>query len=175
AAISDAARAGEEARAALAGEAGPSFPALARLSLIPNILAETFRLSPPIPIFARRPRQVELVTDIAVRETGLLFISPWHLGRHQAFWPDPKRFDPDRWKRRGQGTQPGMHYIPFSEGKRSCPGAGMARLELTALLTQIFAAFEIEAVPGAEPAPLAGLALGASDGIMLSLRPRADG
>ncbi len=166
------ARAGIEARTALEATGPLEFRTLARLRLIPDILNETFRLYPPIPLFARRPRQVELVTDIAVRESGFLFISPWHLGRHEAHWEEPERFDPDRWQRKSKGTAPGHHFVPFSEGTRRCPGAGMARLDCMAILTQILGTFHLSALPERIPTPQPGLALRPKDGIWLNVARR---
>ncbi|QHQ34588.1 cytochrome P450 [Algicella marina] len=153
-------RAQAEAAAACSGPQGLDFMALARLRLLPAILSETLRLAPPVPIFARRPRQVEQVRDIAVRESGFLFISPWHLGRHQEFWDEPERFDPERWLQGGKGTEPGFHNIPFSAGKRRCPAAGMVRLDVLALLTLILGHCRISPAPDAAPEPQPGVALG---------------
>ena len=56
---------------------------------------------------------------------------------NEKFFPEPKRFRPDRFLD-GQGRlQPSRALIPFSVGKRSCLGETLARTELFLFVTAV--------------------------------------
>ena len=45
-------------------------------------------------------------------------------------WTEPLRFDPYRFIVEGGRFKKGERVIPFSTGKRQCPGEGVARAEI---------------------------------------------
>ena len=56
-------------------------------------------------------------------------------------------------------------YLPFSAGKRVCPGAGFAMAEAAILLAAVMSKFKFEVL--VEPVPVAHLTVRARDGIHL--------
>ncbi|PAA72854.1 hypothetical protein BOX15_Mlig019014g1 [Macrostomum lignano] len=78
-------------------------------------------------------------------------------------FPEPDRFQPDRFLRYGR-FQPSRHLLPFSLGKRACPGEALARMEAFTLLTAILRRFSV-ALPDSEAARLDSLLRG-SDGFV---------
>jgi cytochrome P450 len=66
-------------------------------------------------------------------------------------WENPGSFVPERWLNvpleswvLGPGTNPGIIYMPFSEGPRNCVGQTLAKLEVTAVLAKILANFHVQ-------------------------------
>ncbi|MEL7149906.1 MAG: cytochrome P450 [Pseudomonadota bacterium] len=145
-------------------------PDMSRLSAMPvtrNVLRETLRLYPPVPMFVREATQPETFRKRPVRPGAQIVISPWHLGRHEALWTDPDAFDPGRWTRE---TPPREAWLPFSAGPRVCPGAGFAMVEATVLLAALMAAFQFDVI--STPTPVAHLTVRARDGILLRVARR---
>ena len=62
------------------------------------------------------------------------------------FFADPLEFRPERWL----GVRDGPHNVsahtPFGSGPRLCPGRSLALIEMNALLSMLYKAFDVERV-----------------------------
>jgi cytochrome P450 len=157
------ARVREEAQVFMAE---PGFASLSKMPVTRNVLRETLRLYPPVPMFVRETAGQETFRQRAVKPGAQVVVSPWHLGRHELLWADPDAFDPERWER---GKPAREAWLPFSAGPRVCPGAGFAMAEATVLLAALMAAFRFEVTE--IPVPVAHLTVRARDGIRLRVAP----
>jgi cytochrome P450 len=134
-----------------------------------DVVRETLRLYPPVPMMVRQAAFRTEFRKRLVPRGSQLIISPWHLHRHKDLWPDPDQFDPMRWRRVG-GCPNRSAYLPFSAGPRICPGAGFAMAEVTILLTTLLRNWRV--YPVDRPEPVAHLTLRTKDGIRLRIEPR---
>jgi cytochrome P450 len=85
-----------------------------------------------------------------------VLISPYLLHHDPDHWPDPDRFDPDRFEAGREKERPAYAYLPFGGGPRLCIGNQFALLEMQimlALLVQRFTFRLADARPIA-PKPL---------------------
>lgn len=146
----------------------PAFSELSRMRVTRNVLRETLRLYPPVPMFVREATRPDNFRKRDVSPGSQVVISPWHLGRHEALWDDPDDFDPGRWEK-GQPA-PREAWLPFSTGARVCPGAGFAMAEAAVLLAFLMARFRFEVME--EPVPVAHLTVRSRDGIRLRVSRR---
>ena len=144
----------------------PAFSALSDLSVTRNVLRETLRLYPPVPMFVREAESPAVFRNRNVKRGDQVVVSPWHVHRHEALWEDADAFDPSRWEK---GTAKEA-YFPFSKGPRVCPGAGFAMAEAAVLLTALLRAYRFETVD--VPVPVAHLTVRSRDGIRLRAKPR---
>lgn len=95
-----------------------------------NVVNETLRLYPPAVVSARVAAQPFEFAGKRIKEGTFLLYSPYVTHRLAEVWPDPLRFDPDRWERK-----PAPHeFLPFGGGPHRCIGAGLAMTELTVML-----------------------------------------
>ncbi len=145
----------------------PEFAALSKMPMTRNVLRETLRLYPPVPMFVRETTRPEAFRDRALKTGSQVVVSPWHLGRHEAHWTDPDAFDPGRWEREKPAREA---WVPFSAGPRVCPGAGFAMTEATVLLATLMAKYRFDVME--VPVPVAHLTVRAKDGIRLRARVR---
>jgi cytochrome P450 len=84
----------------------------------------------------------------------MLIASPYVTHRLARHWPDPHRFDPDRWRGRPDGTPPPSareRYLPFGTGDRGCLASHLAFPVLETCVAEILARVELRAVPGHDP------------------------
>ncbi|HWN67003.1 MAG TPA: cytochrome P450, partial [Haliangium sp.] len=127
----------------------PACDAVARLDLTRRILDEAMRLYPPAWATAR---EVQRPFELRGRrfEPGVqLVISQWVLHRDPRWFPDPERFDPDRWLPARATTTPRMAYLPFGGGPRICIGNHFALTEAVLVLARIGQRFRVTVPPGA--------------------------
>jgi cytochrome P450 len=95
-----------------------------------NVVNETLRLYPPAVVSARVAAQPFEFAGKKIKEGAFLLYSPYVTHRLAEVWPDPLRFDPDRWEHK-----PAPHeFLPFGGGPHRCIGAGLATMELTVML-----------------------------------------
>jgi cytochrome P450 len=143
--------------AAVAGGGPIQIEHVKRMPFVRNVFREALRLYPPITFI---PRVAAVDTTIAgrrVKRGAMIMIAPWTLHRHEAFWREPARFDPDRFlPEREKDIRPGT-YIPFGLGPRICVGAAFATVEAGLILARLVARYDIVAEKPAEVRPVARL------------------
>jgi cytochrome P450 len=66
-----------------------------------------------------------------------VFVSPWSLHRNARWFPDPDRFDPERFSEEANRTRLPFSYVPFGAGGRRCLGESFAELEGLLILATI--------------------------------------
>ena len=150
---------------------------LGRLPYARMVVSESMRLRPPAFVLGRRALAPYAVpgTPWTVPAGTTVFFSQYLLHRDARFWPDPDRFDPERW--RGDGTsapeRPRFAYFPFGAGTRVCIGEQFAWMELTLVLATIARRWRLALVPGHPVVPQPVITLRAKHGIRVVAQPRA--
>ncbi|GLZ34060.1 putative cytochrome P450 139 [Lentzea sp. NBRC 105346] len=116
---------------------------LKRLPYLTSVVNETLRLYPPAVVSARTAAQDFEFAGRRIKQGTFLLYSPYVTHRLPDVWPDPLRFDPDRWSRK-----PAPHeFLPFGGGPHRCVGATLATTELTVMLARLLARAELKLVP----------------------------
>lgn len=49
-------------------------------------------------------------------------MSSWILHQDESYFPDPTRFDPDRWSDPAETQRLEKAFVPFGKGSRACVG-----------------------------------------------------
>ncbi len=144
---------------------------MSALRFTKHVFHEGLRLYPPVPVFVREAAVETQFRGRRVPKGSMVLVSPWYLQRHENLWENPDAFDPDRWETPNGKARKRDAFIPFSAGKRVCPGAGFGRIEGVLMLAMFLRAFRLEPA-GNVPVPVAHLTVRSKDGIYLSLSPR---
>jgi cytochrome P450 len=138
-----------------------------------RVIAESMRLYPPAWIVVRRALGPDTVGGYPVAAGTSIQISPWTLHRHPHYWPDPLRFDPDRFTpERSQGRSSWV-YLPFGGGPRVCVGKAFALTEAKLVLATLLRDFELPLVPGHPLEPHATVTLRPKYGVRVKVIPRS--
>ena len=144
---------------ALACPGVPGHDDLPRLAFNLRVFKESLRLYPPVFLFGRQAiTEVEVGGYLLPKGTICIF-SPYAMHRRPDLWPDPARFDPDRFTPEAEAARPRSSYYPFSLGPRTCIGNHFALMEGPLVLATLLrrADFELVDPRGAEPDPQATL------------------
>jgi enediyne biosynthesis protein E7 len=154
----------------------PTAADLPALSLTRRVVDEVVRLYPPVWLISRRTTRNTELGGYAIPDGALVCISPWTLHRNPAHWPDPGRFDPDRFLPEAAAVRPSHAYLPFGGGPRVCIGRAFALTEAVLVLATILPRLSLAHVPGAPPVePEALVTLRPRDGLVMRVRRRSPG
>lgn len=131
-----------------------------------QVLEETLRLYPPVWIFSRRSQEGDELGDFDVPPGTDIYLSPYVLHRTEHYWPDPDRFDPDRFAAsdRPKKDRP---FFPFSLGPRRCVGEYFSFLEMKIHLGLLLPVFRMAVIDEEEPGLELGINLRSARDIML--------
>ena len=117
---------------------------LPKLPYLRRAIDETLRMYPLWMLMRRAVRDVE-IGGVRLRAGDEVVISPHALHHDPRTFPDPYRFNPDRWL---DAEVPKGAYIPFGAGIRQCIGNSFALAEITAVAATIAARWRLVPVPG---------------------------
>lgn len=95
-----------------------------------QVIEEALRLFPPGWLMTRKALQEDRLGDYLVPAGTELYISPYLIQRHPAYWETPDRFNPDRFGPAQSRDRHPMTMLPFSAGPRKCIGESLARIEM---------------------------------------------
>jgi len=137
--------------AAVLGGALPGRDAARRLPYLYDVLRESLRLYPSIPILGRAAARDTRIGDTKVPKTSEVLVSPWAIQRSSRYYPDPLAFRPERWTPEFDRNLPRYAYIPFSGGPRVCMGQHMAVQESMQILATLLQFAELQPVEGKTP------------------------
>lgn len=121
----------------------PASDAVARLALTRRIIDEAMRLYPPAWATAREVQRPFELRGRRLEPGTQLVISQWILHRDPRWFPEPERFDPDRWLPARATMAPRMAYLPFGGGPRICIGNHFALTEAVLVLARIGQRFRV--------------------------------
>lgn len=103
---------------------------LAKFTYTRQIIEEAMRLYPPGWLMTRRALKDDQLGDYFVPAGTEVYISPYLIQRHPAFWDSPDRFYPDRFDPNQSQERHALAMFPFSAGPRKCIGELLARIEM---------------------------------------------
>jgi cytochrome P450 len=155
------------------GDGPLDIAALDRLHALDLVIKESLRLVAPVPTLVRK----------TVRDTGLLgrhipadtlvVVTPWVNHLLEEYWPDPHRFDPERFADdRREDKVHRLAWMPFGGGVHKCIGMHFGMYEVKSLVHELVRRFEwtvpadyqVRWDPTALPIP--------TDGLPVTLRRR---
>jgi enediyne biosynthesis protein E7 len=137
------------------------------------VLEESLRLFPPAWGFSRLALGDDEIGGYRVAKGSIVFVIPFVVHRRPALWPDPERFDPDRFVPERESLRHRFAYIPFGGGPRGCIGNQFAVLEALLIVASIAQRYRIELVGGQKIRPEPLITLRPAPGIRARIRKRA--
>jgi len=129
------------------GEREATVEDLPRLDYTAMVANETMRLYPPAWTLIRKAMAPDrLPGGLEVGAGEELLICQFVNHRNPAHFPDPERFDPERFAAGRREAIPKFAYFPFGHGPRYCIGEPLARMEQLVILSTLGRRFRFQAV-----------------------------
>jgi cytochrome P450 len=111
---------------------GSRLPSAADLAALPYtrmVLAESMRLYPPAWAVGRRAINSFDAAGYTIPAGSMVIMCQYITHRDARFFPEPEKFDPERWRPEIAATRPKFSYYPFGGGTRICIGEQFAWME----------------------------------------------
>jgi cytochrome P450 len=148
----------------------PTTADLGALTYTEQVINEALRLYSPIHSISRVALTDDMLGGYHVPAGATLYVSLYATHRLPALWPDPDRFDPDRFTADKVERRPRFAFIPFAAGHRNCVGASTALVELKLAVAMIAQRYELTLAPGQRVESAAGTTMHPRYGLNMYIR-----
>jgi len=131
----------------------PTSDDLTALVYTRRVFEEAMRLYPPVPRLVRTAARDCQVGGYTVPAGSLVIVSQYVTHRDARSFPEPDRFDPDRWTPEAKRVRHPYSYFPFGGGPRRCIGEAFAYMEGVIVLATLASRWKLGLTSHA-PVPL---------------------
>ncbi|HJR70606.1 MAG TPA: cytochrome P450 [Gammaproteobacteria bacterium] len=159
----------DEVDTVLGGRA-PTMADLDRLVYTEQVVNEALRLYSPIHSLSRVALEDDTIGGYHVPKGTTIYVSLYATHRLPSLWPDPDRFDPERFTAENVERRPRFAFIPFAAGHRNCVGASLGVVELKIAVAMIAQRYELTVAPGHRVEGAAGTTMHPRYGMKMRIR-----
>jgi len=123
---------------------------LMALTYTTQVIKETMRIYPPMPVTIRRSLKDGMLGRYLIRKDDIILVGTLAAQRDPRYWgPDADKFDPDQFAMEKVVDRPRHAYIPFSVGRRQCMAQEVTFMMLRVVLFEIYRHYRLRLAPGA--------------------------
>jgi cytochrome P450 len=154
---------------------GGRTPTAADLPNLPyalQVFKEALRIYPPADGVTRTALHDVTVGPYRFKKNEIMAIPIYTIHRRPDFFPDPERFDPDRFTPEAEKRLPRYAFMPFGAGPRVCIGNHFAMMEGQLILAVLAQHTRFDLVPGQEVVPFPVFAVRQKHGCRVVVRRR---
>jgi cytochrome P450 family 4 len=114
-----------------------------KLEYLDRVIKESMRIYPPVPFIARKFSEDFIHDGITYPKDSVAHIHIYDIHRDPDVFPDPEKFEPERFLPENCEGRNNFAFIAFSAGMRNCIGQKFAMLELKVMLAKVVSNFKI--------------------------------
>jgi cytochrome P450 len=137
------------------------------------VLLESMRVYPPAWGIERRALRDQDIGGYVIPAGAAVLMPTFVVNRDERLYPDPLRFDPERFLGAIAAARPDWAYPLFGAGTRKCIGVGFAMLEATLVLASLGRRWQLRLDPTRPVVPQARVSLRPRDGLWMQPEVRA--
>ena len=145
------------------------------LPYVDQVFKESLRLYSPIHSLSRVALEDCELGGYSVPKGATVMVSLYASHRLPQYWPEPERFDPERFCAAQSSARHRFAYLPFAAGHRNCIGALLAGMEAKLIIAQIARRFKLRLLTRAPVKPRAGTTMHPAREIHMRIESRAPG
>jgi cytochrome P450 len=125
------------------------FDDLDRASQLGLVMKETLRRYPPLPVIPRVAEREFEFDGYRIPAGSMVVVAPIHTHHMPEWFPEPQRFDPERFAEGRAEDQRHTHaWIPFGGGPHHCIGLRFAETQVKAIMHQLVRRYRWSVAPG---------------------------
>jgi cytochrome P450 len=126
----------------------PTIKDISKLEYTERVFAESMRIYPPAWAIGRQAINNCEIGNYTIPAGSSILMSQYLMHRNPHYFPQPERFDPERWTPQEKARRPRFSYFPFGGGPRSCIGESFAWMEGILLIATIVKRWNMRHEPG---------------------------
>jgi cytochrome P450 len=150
----------------------PTVEHLPDLKYTRMVIEESMRLYPPFCVLSRKAIADDELQGYHIPANSVILVSPYATQHNPEFWPNPERFDPERFTDECVTSRPHYAYFPFAGGPRMCIGSNFSMMEAQLVLATIAQRYQLRLVPGHPVEPQMKVTLRPKYGLPMTLHRR---
>jgi len=150
----------------------PGWDDLPNLRYTEMVLAESMRIYPPVWGIGRMSTEAVQLGNVEIGPKSIVVVSPYVMHRNAKYFPQPERFDPERWTSEAKKARPQFSYFPFGGGSRLCIGERFAWMEGVLVLASIAQKWKLRLDPAQRVEPQPIITLRTKYGMRMKVEPR---
>lgn len=108
-----------------------------------RVIKESLRIYPPVPFISRSLSEDYQHDGFVQPQGSIVNIHIFDVHRDPIIFPDPEKFDPDRFLPENCVGRSNFAFVAFSAGMRNCIGQRFAMLELKMVVTKLIRNYKI--------------------------------
>lgn len=126
-----------------------TYDGIQEMTYLDMVVSETLRKYPPVPFLDRiTSRDYRLLSayggeDVVLRAQTGVYIPVLAIHNDPDYYPEPHRFDPERFTEENKRSRPSYTYFPFGEGPRTCIGMRLGLLMVKSALAHVLSHYEV--------------------------------
>ncbi|XP_020281099.1 probable cytochrome P450 6a14 [Pseudomyrmex gracilis] len=152
-----------------------TYNAVNEMTYLHKVVNETLRKYPPLPQLNRIcTKTINLPTNIHIPEGTLITIPVLGIHRDPAIYPEPDKFDPERFNADQIAARHPYAFLPFGEGPRTCIGTRLGYLMAKVGILNVLSKFKVKLHPRTPVPPIfnkAPVILTPEGGVPLVIEP----
>jgi cytochrome P450 len=130
------------------GDRLPTAADVEHLRYFEMVLMEAMRLYPPAWGIERRALHDQSIGGCEIPAGAVVLMPTFLMNRDERFFPDPLRFDPERFAPEATATRPRHAFLLFGGGPRQCVGNAFALSEGVLVASVLAQRWRLRLVPG---------------------------
>ncbi|XP_034248782.1 cytochrome P450 6k1-like [Thrips palmi] len=123
-----------------------TFDAVSEMTYLDKVVSETLRKYPPLPFLNREVMKAREIPGTKIHvEKGTRIIVPVRALHHDPqYYPEPDKFDPERFSDEAKASRPSQVYLPFGDGPRVCVAQRLGLVQVKTSVAMLLSRFRIE-------------------------------
>ena len=121
---------------------------ISKLEYTQRVFAESMRLYPPAWAIGRQTIEDCKIGGYVIPAGSSILMSQYLMHHDFRYFPQPERFDPERWSPQEKAKRPRFSYFPFGGGVRSCIGETFAWMEGILVIATIARRWKMQVMRG---------------------------
>jgi cytochrome P450 len=119
-----------------------------KFTFVTQVIQEALRLYPPFWMVDREAIADDRVGDTVIPAGSMVIVYVYGAHHAPAHWPDPEKFDTDRFIKGNEKLRAPFTYLPFGGGPRGCIGNNYAMLQILMILADLLRKYDFQIEPG---------------------------